>query len=179
MQTRWFLILSLPGTVTAFWFVFFCVVRELGLAFGLPGTCSSFLWLSLGVTLDLGKVITFTASLRMPLGSMEFFVRLPEIFTMHSGWNLTRYLKGFNNSMIRNLAHLETDIWILMGNFFRSSKLNVPRGKEKPSKALMKGFMGGSTYDVIYNARQFFEELRATVFILQICKTKNAALKTI
>lgn len=70
--------------------------------------------------------------------------------------------------MIRNLAQLQTDIQSLMGNFFRPSKLNVPRGKEKPSKALMKGFMGGSTYDVIYIVTQFFEELRATVLILQI-----------
>jgi len=36
--------------------------------------------------------------------------------------------------MIRNLAQLETDIQSLMGMFFRPSKPNVPRGKEKPSK---------------------------------------------
>ena len=53
--------------------------------------------------------------------------------------------------MIRNLAKLEADIQSLIGILLGlpAPKLNVPRIREKPPKALVKGLLGGSTYDVI------------------------------
>lgn len=58
----------------------------------------------------LWKLITF-APFYVHL-TLWYYLILPEIFT---GWNLTRYLKGFNNSMIKNLAKLEAKIQNLVG----------------------------------------------------------------
>lgn len=60
MQTCWLLRLSRPGIAIAFLLIYFCVVRTC-LAF-LPTwntpAIGSFLWLSLGMTLDLENLIT-------------------------------------------------------------------------------------------------------------------------
>ena len=74
-QTYGLRILSLPRTAVVFLLVSFCVLG--GWLGFLPAwdmqVVSSFFWLSLRVILDLGKVVTFTLSLRMPLGSMGLF----------------------------------------------------------------------------------------------------------
>lgn len=53
---------------------------------------SSFFWLSLGVTLDLGKVGTLHPLWECLLGPWSYLI-LPGIFTVHPAWNLIRYWK--------------------------------------------------------------------------------------
>lgn len=61
IQTHWLLTLSVPEIAIAFLLLLFCVPKA-WLGF-LPAwdmqAVGSFFWLSLGVTLDLGKVVTF------------------------------------------------------------------------------------------------------------------------
>lgn len=57
-------------------------------------------------------------------------------YSVCPNWNLTRYLKGFKNLMIRNVARLEAVIQGLLGIFFLkgfSPKLNVLRERDIPT----------------------------------------------
>ena len=124
LQTNWLMILYLPWTAIDFLFVSFYLLRTW------LGFLPVIFLLSLKVTLDLVKIVSLTPSLRTPLGSKRLFNIARN--SVCPCWNLTWYLKGFNNFMIRNLAKLEADIWSLMGYFGAfSPKLKVPRGKEK------------------------------------------------
>lgn len=89
----------------------------------------SFFWLYLGVTLDLVRITSFAYTLKMPFRSMGLFNTARNSW-LCQGWNLTRYLKGLNNLMMRNLAKLEAIIQSLIGTFLGLLPYAYPAGKK-------------------------------------------------
>ena len=73
-----------------------------------PGNClgPSFFWLSLGVALDLGRVLYFAPSLRMPLVSMGLFNTARNIYCLSQLKPGKIFEKIFNVALLSEVGQI-------------------------------------------------------------------------
>lgn len=87
------------------------------------------LWLSLGVALDFVKIVSFTPSLRISLGSMKSFNTIRNLYVF---WLKPNKIFIFNLiALIRNLAPFGSDIQSLIKFCFLPSPLSKMHSEEK------------------------------------------------